>query len=116
MKKSKITESTSQIPAENIPKRIQNVIKDSIGSVCDHKESLEEIKVSFVGMQNYEFPRRVKPVSTRICMLIGDNQNPGIINNASRRLIDYPAEPKQEAIKSKTTTHSVEGSFIEKGI
>ena len=116
MKKSKTTESTTQIPVENIPKRIQRVIKDSIGSMCDHKESCEEVKVSFVEMKNYEFPRRTKPVSTRISMLSGDHQNPSIVNNASRRLIDYPVEPKQEVLKAKTTTHSVEGSFIEKGI
>ena len=54
-------------------KRIQRIVKDSIGSVCNHKEELEEIKISFID-QSPSRPKKSKPSSTKIWMLSGDDQ------------------------------------------
>lgn len=92
-------------------KRIQRYIKDSVGSICNHKETLEEFKISFVEEEISNPPQRSKPKMTKIEMLNGDMQKPKL----STKALPTNAEVKSAQLKGNLP-HKKKSSLIEKGI
>ena len=79
-----------QIPQiTNERKRVKRIIKDSIGSNWNHKESLEEIIISnFDQSPSDSGPKKSKPKATKICMLSGDDlkERISITENISKEI------------------------------
>jgi hypothetical protein len=99
------------------PKRIQRIIKDSIGSACNHIATDEEFKLSSVKEMVLEVPKRHKPEITKIQMLSGDTQKP-----KATKLKPIPSSIEMTKVKPfnardrKVANMSVDNSMKEKVI
>lgn len=86
-------------------RRIPRVIKDSVGSTCNHKDTEEEFKVTVAKEIIFDAPKMSKPQAARIRMLSGDLQRPKI-KKVSRVNTNNSMSDRQSYMVQKVNKHA----------